>query len=160
MIEFILNDGGRRASGRKGKTGDCLIRAIAIAGSLDYDLVYKRAAMIYKVAGYCRTGNALAIGRNKVKRSVKHAQETQRSILREFGFEKVRMRSRTKPTMTQAWHKYGDCIVTITGHICALKDGALQDTMDIREYMWDDGWRQRKVGSIWTLDPEILKKFG
>jgi len=41
---FAYNDGGRAASGRKGTTGDCAVRAMAIALGLDYDLCYKELA--------------------------------------------------------------------------------------------------------------------
>lgn len=47
---FIYNDGGRKASGRKGKAGDCAARAMAIALKLDYDAVYKELAEANKKA--------------------------------------------------------------------------------------------------------------
>ena len=40
MAEFIYNDGGRADAGYKGKTGDCVVRAIAIAARLPYQQVY------------------------------------------------------------------------------------------------------------------------
>ena len=43
-MNFIYNDGGREASGRKGNAGDCVVRSIAIACNLDYDEVYKELA--------------------------------------------------------------------------------------------------------------------
>ena len=153
MIDFRLNDGGRYASGRRGQTGDCLIRAIAIAANLDYDHVYRRAAQIYKVAGFAKTGNAKALRRGKSRKSVRAANETQKDILREFGFEKVVL-PKTKPTLTEAYRRHGTCIISTTGHVAALADGALQDTLDIRTYRWE-GWdgrfedRQRKAASVW-----------
>ena len=39
-IEFNYNDGGRASAGYKGKTGDCVVRAIAIALELPYKEVY------------------------------------------------------------------------------------------------------------------------
>ena len=36
MIDFIYNDGGRAEAGFKGKTGDCVARAVAIASGLPY----------------------------------------------------------------------------------------------------------------------------
>ena len=35
-IELKVNDGGRTAAGFKGKTGDCVVRSIAIATNLPY----------------------------------------------------------------------------------------------------------------------------
>ena len=37
---FVENDGGRKATGRKGKAGDCAVRAIATATGKPYQEVY------------------------------------------------------------------------------------------------------------------------
>lgn len=37
---YVINDGGKAESGRKGKSGDCVVRAIAIANDMDYETVY------------------------------------------------------------------------------------------------------------------------
>lgn len=39
-MTWKFNDGGREAAGYKGTTGDCFVRAVAIAGQLDYQEVY------------------------------------------------------------------------------------------------------------------------
>jgi hypothetical protein len=39
-IEHVFNDGGRSAAGYKGSTGDCVVRAIAIATCKPYTEVY------------------------------------------------------------------------------------------------------------------------
>lgn len=43
-ISWQYNDGGRKAAGFRGHTGDCVCRAIAIASGLPYTLVYNRLA--------------------------------------------------------------------------------------------------------------------
>jgi len=43
-MEWQYNDGGRKASGRKGTAADCVTRAVAIASGRPYDEVYKRMA--------------------------------------------------------------------------------------------------------------------
>ena len=43
-MTFKYNDGGRKAAGFKGLTGDCGARAMAIALGLDYKAVYKELA--------------------------------------------------------------------------------------------------------------------
>jgi hypothetical protein len=40
-MNFVYNDGGRRASGFKRHGGDCVVRAVAIATKQDYKYVYK-----------------------------------------------------------------------------------------------------------------------
>lgn len=39
-MNFVYDDGGRADAGYKGKTGDCVTRAIAIASGRSYDEVY------------------------------------------------------------------------------------------------------------------------
>lgn len=39
-MKFQFNDGGRIDAGIKGKTGDCVVRAIAIATQKPYQVVY------------------------------------------------------------------------------------------------------------------------
>lgn len=39
-MPFVVDDGGRAAAGYKGKAGDCVARAIAIAADLPYADVY------------------------------------------------------------------------------------------------------------------------
>ena len=43
-MEFNFNDGGRAKAGYKGRTGDCVTRAVAIAAELPYKQVYDRLA--------------------------------------------------------------------------------------------------------------------
>ena len=43
-MKIVINDGGRSAAGFKGKTGDCVCRAIAIASGLPYEEVYATLA--------------------------------------------------------------------------------------------------------------------
>jgi hypothetical protein len=39
-VRFVFDDGGRKAAGYKGSTGDCTCRAIAIATGMPYQSVY------------------------------------------------------------------------------------------------------------------------
>ena len=39
-MRFEYNDGGRKAAGYQGKTGDCVCRSIAIATKMPYAYVY------------------------------------------------------------------------------------------------------------------------
>lgn len=52
---YTYNDGGRAASGRKGTTGDCAVRAMAIALNLDYDDCYKELAQANKENGRAKS---------------------------------------------------------------------------------------------------------
>jgi hypothetical protein len=39
-MDFVYNDGGRAAAGYKGRAGDCVVRAIAIATQKPYQEIY------------------------------------------------------------------------------------------------------------------------
>ena len=56
---FIFADGGRADAGYKGKTGDCVVRAVAIATGIDYKTAYNLPAL--KVAGGAFTGPAMRL---------------------------------------------------------------------------------------------------
>lgn len=55
MTTYSYNDGGRAASGRKGKTGDCGVRAMAIALGIDYDLAYRELAEANRQFGFAKS---------------------------------------------------------------------------------------------------------
>lgn len=62
-MKFRYNDGGRQEAGYKGITGDCAVRAIAIATNISYQKVYndinelsKQEKVINKKRSNSRTG--------------------------------------------------------------------------------------------------------
>jgi hypothetical protein len=55
-MEFVYDDGGRAAAGFKGSTGDCVVRAIAIASGKPYREVYDALNVLSKQA---RSGHRL-----------------------------------------------------------------------------------------------------
>ena len=109
----------------------------------------------------------------KVKRSV--AKRSARSgvyrdayveVFEDFGFEKVKLPAGNRPTYTEAYRRYGNCIVKTTRHVCAIINGKLLDTFDGRTYMWTGKpglsnhnlaigqTFERKAMSVWTIpDP-------
>jgi hypothetical protein len=113
-MNFKYNDGGR-SKYFKGSCGDCAIRAIAIASGLDYLDVYN---MVKAEAGKsCRNGTPKKVGRK---------------ILARLGFTWV-------PTMTigsgckvhlTANEVPKNCIVSLSKHLCCIKDGVINDTYD------------------------------
>ena len=102
-------------------------------------------------------------------------------LMKEFGYERVRFkRGEAKPTYSQAYERYGNCLVRARSHLAAIKDGALQDTWDGRFYEypkhktfkltprgfkgapdWAGEWetRQRKAISVFVrVDPLQMPK--
>jgi hypothetical protein len=142
-IQLVINDGGREAAGYRGKAGDCVTRAIAIATGLPYQEVY---AMV----------NAASIGERtgKRKRGVSSARtgvykQTTRKVMQGLGWQwtptmqigsgcKVHLRADELPT--------GRLIVTLSGHVAAVIDGVLHDTFNCSR----DG--TRCVYGYWRLE--------
>lgn len=158
MIDFTFDDGGRADAGFRGKTGDCVTRAIAICGRLDYRTVYREMAAAMAGHGYARSANAY-LTRRAGRDGRRCPKKIQRDVIARFGFEKVRLPRGPRPTYTEAHERYGDCIVSTRKHVCALVGGSVRDTFDDRVY---DGSpyglsteEERKAMSVWVpRDPK------
>ena len=120
MIGYRYDDGSRAAAGYRGKTGDCVVRAIAICAREDYSAVYRTMAEHMKRNGYAtRERNRKAPRR----RGQLNARRVQDRVLEAYGFRKVRLPSGERPTYTEAHRSYGDCIVGTTKHVAAIVGG-------------------------------------
>lgn len=122
-MEFKYNDGGREAAGYKGKTNDCVCRAIAIAAQLPYKEVY----------GVINEYGKKERGRNKSTARTSVKKDTTRKIMAHFGFAwvstmyigkgcKTHLRADELPS--------GRIIVSVSGHVAAVINGVLNDTFD------------------------------
>lgn len=133
MMDWVFNDGGRDAAGFKGKTGDCVCRAFAIATGKPYKEVYDD---INELAKSERTG------KNKKKKSNARTgvyRDTSRKLAEKYGFKWI-------PTMAVGEgckvHLVADeipggtIVVKLTKHLVCVKDGVIQDTYNssISEY--------------------------
>jgi predicted transcriptional regulator len=122
--QFKINDGGRskyhECKRKMDNTGDCVIRAIAIALDLDYLEVKKelfaRAIENGFMPNSARTFEPFLKERGWIKKSPMKNARTGRKIL--LGMLPV------------------DCtmIVHTTSHIVAVVDGVINDTWDCREW--------------------------
>lgn len=133
-VPVVINDGGRAAAGYKGSTGDCVVRAIAIACEKPYQEVYDRLSAL-------RILHA-ATKRDRVARSLKAKGASPRNgnprkvydkLLAEYGWKfqatmsfgtgcKVHLRPDELPK--------GRIIVRVSKHLAAVVDGVLHDTFD------------------------------
>ena len=143
MIGYEFNDGGRAAAGYKGSAGDCVARAFAILTGMDYKTAYK----LFAEANSEVTGKVSA--RNGIKRTVWP------QVFEDYGIVKMKLRRGVRPTYSEAYAMFGDCIVKTTKHVAAIKDGKLQDTGDGRTYEWQEFpedevvTRERKAMSVY-----------
>ena len=145
IIGFQFDDGGRAEAGLKGKTGDCVVRAIAIATGLDYTTLYKHLAP----KTLARLGVNVQDDMPTYLKGVYHVDYE--PLLKELGFTKTTSsEGYAHPTYTQAYQAFGNCLVLSHDgtHLSAIIDGELRDTFDHRFDQWDGETTQRKTTTI------------
>jgi hypothetical protein len=123
------DDGGRAAAGFKGLTGDCVVRAVAIATQQDYSAVYTA------LSEGCRTQRLTK--RSSVKRSARSGVNVKRKWFKDYmqslGWMwtptmaigsgcTVHLRADELPT--------GRLVVSVSKHYTAVVDGVIHDTWD------------------------------
>lgn len=122
-MDFVFDDGGREAAGYKGKTCDCVCRAIAIAAELPYKEVYD----VINEYGKKERKKNKSTARTGVTKS------TTRKVMAHFGFQwyptmhigqgcTVHLREKELPK--------GRIVVSVSAHCAAVIDGVLHDTYD------------------------------
>ena len=120
---FIVNDGGREAAGYRGKVGDCTVRAIAIATGKPYQDVYNDLFVENKI-------------RNPRKSSPRDggtSMKTTHKYLKSLGWSWIptmQIGSGCKVHLKQDELPSGNIIVRLSGHLCAVIDGVINDTYD------------------------------
>ena len=125
MTTIVINDGGRSAAGFRGHTGDCVVRAIAIAAQRPYREVYD-AINERATAERPRRGK-----RSNARKGVH--RRTYEPYLLSLGFVwtptmkigqgcKVHLRADELPP--------GRIVVAVSKHMVAVVDGVIHDTSD------------------------------
>jgi len=125
--KFRFHDGGRAAAGYRGKAGDCVVRAIAIATERPYQEIYE---LVNRAATRERMG--------KRKRGISNARTGVYKVsihraMKELGWEwtptmqigsgcTVHLRADELPA--------GRLIVSVSKHLTAVIDGVIYDTHD------------------------------
>lgn len=134
-MKFHYNDGGREEAGFKGKTGDCVIRAIAIATNKPYQEVYNTLFQLNE--------NYALSHRDKVAKKLKSGSKTPRN----GNFDKVykpylesELGWKWTPTMfvgqgckvhlDENELPSGIIICKLSKHLACVIDGVLNDTYD------------------------------
>jgi hypothetical protein len=124
---FRFHDGGRTAAGYRGKTGDCVVRSIAIATGLPYQHIYD---LVNRASTRERTGTrkrGISNARTGVYKSTIHR------VMKELGWEwtptmkigsgcTVHLRPEELPS--------GRLVVSVSKHLTAMIDGVIHDTHD------------------------------
>ena len=157
MIGYEYNDGGRKAAGYKGEAGDCVARAISILmtngvpTAESYRAAYSTVAD-YEVTRRVKRGKRVA----RVARTARNGSDilSKPAQLAAMGIQKVALGKGARPTWTEAYRTYGNCIVSTAKHVAAIVNGRLMDTHDVRTYIWEEeDWgeeeRERKAMSVY-----------
>jgi len=124
---FRYHDGGRAAAGYRGKTGDCVVRSIAIATGLPYQHIYD---LVNRASTRERTGTrkrGISNARTGVYKSTIHR------VMKELGWTwtptmqigsgcKVHLRPNELPS--------GRLVVSVSKHLTTMIDGIIYDTHD------------------------------
>lgn len=124
---FVYNDGGRRAAGYSGSTGDCVCRAIAIASEKPYQEVYDAINEFAKRERRSKRRRGRSSARSGVYKATIHR------LLNSWGWKwtpTMFIGSGCKVHLKEEELPKGRLIVSVSKHIVAVIDGKPHDTHD------------------------------
>ena len=127
MGDYVYDDGERSACGFRGKTGDCFVRAFAIAGEMPYREVYDFTNEVAKEVKLPKNTRGHSSARTGI-----HAVVA-REIMSRLGWTwvptmlighgcKVHLRADELPS--------GRIVCRVSKHFVAVIDGVIHDTHD------------------------------
>lgn len=122
-LPWVFDDGGRAGAGYKGRADDCVTRAIAIAGALDYQDVYE-AINDQAKRERPRKGTSRSSARTGV------AKATIRRYLTSLGWTwtpTMGIGTGTTVHLAQGELPMGRIIVSVSKHMVAVIDGVVHD---------------------------------
>jgi hypothetical protein len=137
-MKVIINDGGRAAAGYKGKTGDCVARAISIAAQRPYAEVYDTLAHIQ--ATMPKTKRRKKAGVRSASHGVYVKSKLFRDYMAKLGFTwtpTMQIGSGCKVHLTDGELPNGKLVVALSRHYTAVIDGVIHDTYDPQR---SDSW--------------------
>ncbi len=126
-MDWVYNDGGRKAAGFRGETSDCVTRSIAIATGESYKTVYDTINLLAENFERPRGTKKRSSARTGVYKP------TYKLYLESIGWDwtptmkigtgcQVHLRSEELPD--------GVLIVSVSKHLTVVKDGVIHDTHD------------------------------
>jgi hypothetical protein len=127
-LPWVYDDGGRAASGRKGITGDCVARAVAIASGCPYDEVYRALA-----AGNARERGKRSTGRRTAREGIHTDRSWFRAYMKDLGFSWVptmRVGTGCRVHLRQGELPEGRLVVAVSRHLVAVIGGVVHDLSD------------------------------
>lgn len=128
-MKWLHNDGGRKAAGYKGLTGDCVTRSVAIASGLPYQEIYDALSDGSRNQRVTRGSRRKASSRNGVNVRRKWFKDYMKSI----GFQWVScmgIGTGCKVHLTDGELPMGRLVVSVSKHYTAVINGVIHDTHD------------------------------
>lgn len=126
-ISFVYDDGGRKAAGFKGTTGDCGVRAVAIATGEAYRTVYDQFNELAKTERITKRQKTRSNARTGIRRPTMHR------YMRSIGWAWVPtmlIGSGCKVHVAPAELPSGRLVLNLSEHYAAFVDGQLRDIYD------------------------------
>jgi hypothetical protein len=124
---FRFHDGGRTAAGYRGKTGDCVVRSIAIATGFPYQHIYDlvNRASVHERTGTRKRGKSNArtgVYNSTIKRVMNFLGWVWTPTMQIGSGCTVHLRPDELPP--------GRLVVSVSKHLTAVIDGVIHDTHD------------------------------
>lgn len=134
-LSYVYDDGGRSAAGFRGKAGDCVARAVAIASGRSYAEVY---AALAAGTGAERQGRGRVTGR-RCSASARNGIHVRRKWFRDYmlslGFvwtPTMGIGTGCRVHLADGELPAGRLVVAVSNHYTAVIDGEIRDTHDPR----------------------------
>lgn len=131
-MKFIHNDGGRKAAGFKGDTGDCVVRAVAIATQQSYEVVYRELSLGQKTERRSKHNPKGRHGKS-VRNGVRTHTTWFKNYMDALGWKwtpTMHIGSGCKVHLTDGELPMGRLIVAVSKHYTTVIDGVVHDTHD------------------------------
>lgn len=122
-MEWKFDDGGRSDAGFKGKTGDCVTRAVAIASGRPYQEIY--AALASGMGSQRKAKGKTA------RNGVSTTRQWFKDYMRLIGFEwtpTMQIGSGCKVHLSEGELPDGRLVVAVSRHYTAVINGVIHDT--------------------------------
>ena len=126
-MRWVADDGGREAAGWKGRAGDCVVRSIAIATDLPYNMVYEAMGEFIKANERKPRRGKPSSSRNGVSKA------TCRKFMAELGWTwtpTMSIGSGTTVHLRDGELPPGRLVVACSKHYTAVVDGVIHDDHD------------------------------
>lgn len=130
-MEWIYNDGGRKAAGYRGEVDDCVVRSVAIVTGRPYKEIYNELKDIMQFWQY-RKQFTFATRREKSPRFGVSKKIT-KDYLYDLGFEwtpTMKIGTGCKVHLVADELPSGKLIASVSKHLVAVIDGVIHDTFD------------------------------